>query len=451
MNLNRVLPPTVIYAISGDNDYVIHEIQGEIVTFESADSFEENKEFIIYLLDFDYKNYLSYSFKVNKIIRKIKKQYSYLYTIMITGNVQAFTEHLKKIEKVVFDENSDNLQGKGNIKESQFNKKKLSDYNYEKDNEFCDSYLEQVAKWFNIPTDNYEGYKNVIEKVEMAFCINNYVLYQNVIDKGCTKTINDYLVNKNIKGNGVFSKPFTRVYIGNEFCHNLLMDDSMLINILNICMNEGYKITIAFPYLLECRIGNIKVTVKKLNQWCLENNKKIEVLINDWGMIQLINEYNSFIPVLGRLMNKRKKDPRISWIWGSKKNKELLKINNLNCDHFIKFMEKYGIKRCEYEDHIIGNKITNLQGSLHFPYFQINTSVFCPTYAQCNKYDRHKQNLITQCPRYCEEFVFLYPEHLNMIGKGNCIFGYNNMIFIDPIHIMNYINQGIDRLVYSAI
>lgn len=61
--------------------------------------------------------------------------------------------------------------------------------------------------------------------------------------------------------------------------------------------------------------------------------------------------------------------------------------------------------------------------SLHLPFYQTNTSQYCPLYALCTTGDRGTQQLAEHCPKFCEKYALLYPEHLHMAGRYNSLFG----------------------------
>lgn len=63
------------------------------------------------------------------------------------------------------------------------------------------------------------------------------------------------------------------------------------------------------------------------------------------------------------------------------------------------------------------------KNSLHLPFYQTNTSQYCPLYALCTTGDRGTQQLAEHCPKFCEKYALLYPEHLHMAGRYNSLFG----------------------------
>jgi hypothetical protein len=130
--------------------------------------------------------------------------------------------------------------------------------------------------------------------------------------------------------------------------------------------------------------------------------------------------------------------------------KQRLGENNLNFPIYSKFLGQKGIKRYEYESYFHKNKIASGKHSMHFPFYQITTSTYCKLYSECTYFNKIKQHLVLNCPKYCEELCFLYPKHLKMIGKGNTTFGFDDTLFINSDMLKEYVDEGVDRLVLSV-
>ena len=89
---------------------------------------------------------------------------------------------------------------------------------------------------------------------------------------------------------------------------------------------------------------------------------------------------------------------------------------------------------------------------MHLPFYQTNTSQYCPLYVACTKGSRSAQMPVRECPRFCEKQAFLYPEHLRMIGRYNSLFGMNLTVLQDPETIGKmYGLRGIDRIVVNLL
>lgn len=88
---------------------------------------------------------------------------------------------------------------------------------------------------------------------------------------------------------------------------------------------------------------------------------------------------------------------------------------------------------------------------MHFPFYMTNSSQYCPLYAMCTTMDRGNQKLVKSCPKYCRDYVFLYPKHLKMIGKYNSLFGFDDTLLKDKDILEYYINNNIDRIVLNFL
>ena len=75
------------------------------------------------------------------------------------------------------------------------------------------------------------------------------------------------------------------------------------------------------------QIQETEELLQKLQQWCEKQKTKLEVEINDWAMADMLKgALPDLVPCFGRMLNKRKKDPRMPY---KKGNVELLQENNL--------------------------------------------------------------------------------------------------------------------------
>ena len=269
---------------------------------------------------------------------------------------------------------------------------------------------------------------------------------------------NDSPDNKSNIGHGL---NLNRIYVGNQFCHLLFPDEKELFMMLEKAYKESLGITIAFSYIREFMLKPIEELINRLAQWCKEKDTCIEIVINDWAMADIIAKQNAelaikkseainemrqyLIPCLGILLNKRKKDPRFPY---KKGDKSLYSQNNLNADFYRKYLQsEFGIQRYEWESCGYEQEFPQGKNSLHLPYYQTNTSQYCPLYAICKTGNRGIQYLVKECSHYCSIYRLSYPKHLNITGRFNSLFGIDKELLNHPEKIKAYANAGIDRLV----
>ena len=446
MKIRTEFPPTLVLAQMDHNDCIIHSIYEDFrIVVECTEDIQEQENMIISCYSFDDSRYLDFQFSV-LVVEKIEiHKYSAIYDVTLKGNFEECYSCIEKIYSILDRKGTNSI---GGIREFMKGEKNFCNYQYKKDQEFYDDYRKQRELWYKQIYDNKE-YDIVMKNVEMAYFFNNFNDYAKIIENGCRKTIQDNIEADGIAGKGIFRKGFERVYIGSEFCHNMLPEKEQLKKIMDICIAESYKITIAFPYLMESEIDYEEEKLAVIDNTAKENRMLIEVIINDYGMIELVKKYQNLVMIWGRLQNKRKKDPRIKYMWSDKNHMDLFKENMLNNDFYIDKLKQIGVTRFEMESFSVDNSHINGKCSIHFPFYQINTSMFCTMYAHCKNNNKLKQSQVYECPRYCENYVYIYPKHLNIIGCGNSVFGFDNKMLVSIEHLKSYIKMGIDRLVFS--
>ena len=291
----------------------------------------------------------------------------------------------------------------------------------------------------------------VVSNLELALELDNPKLYQEYLSKDKDSFFKEYW-----SGNGLAEHPFarakwTRIYLGNQFCHNLFPCETQLFSILQKAKWEDLPVTIAFTYLREEYVEQTTQLLLKLYAWCKQEKFPCEVVIHDWGMAALLKGKEDMLtPILGVLLNKRRKDPRMNYKLGFQA--DAMHENAANNAFYQKYLkEQYGIVRYEYESCGYDFVVPDGHHSIHVPYFQTNTSQYCPLFARCVNGDRGNQTLVKNCPQYCRDFVFLYPEHLRMVGRYNSLFGYDKRALEEIDFWAKIRKSNIDRMVVNLM
>lgn len=438
------IPSGLVSCIINNKEVTILKMSTESLTIRVLEKIEYIKLLKISFYNFkDYK-YKEIEIKNFTINNEDKDEFYYTYDIFIDDkdyveNVKyIFRDYSKYVNLKVFGE------------ENEFSKE-MTGYPREKDYEFYEYYNTQKKEW--ISNLNYKNFNmDVLNSIEMAITLDNDDLYEKYIDND-KESFKEYYFKKNfLENHMLFKKNIERLYIGNEFCHNLFPSINDLIKMLEKAKEESLNVTLCFTYIRECYIQKTKDIIEEVYDWCKINNFKIEIVINDWGMLKLLkSKENYFTLCLGNLLNKRKKDPRYIYKNGYEKNKELLSLNSLNNKKFREFLKDNNIERYEYESCNYKIAIPEGKHSLHFPFYMTNSSQYCPLYAMCTTMNRGNQKLVKVCPKYCREYVFLYPKHLKMIGKYNSLFAFDDTLLKDKDVLEYYINNNINRLVLNFL
>ena len=329
--------------------------------------------------------------------------------------------------------------------------RELTGYPSEMDGEHCDSLDEQRQYWFAETKENTDANIEISENIEVAMEIDRPELYTAYLEKPFLEFYHDYLRKNHLWRSGLEMRVPDRIYIGNQFCHLLFPEEHLLFAILEKAKKELTAVTLSFTYLRETLLEDTFVLLRKIDHWCDKNGLETECVINDWGMADFIKkETRHLIPCLGTLLNKRKKDPRITY---KKGDRSLYSQNGFNAGFYQEFLrDSFGIERAEWETCGYMQDIPTGKNSLHFPFYQTNTSQYCPLYAVQKEGNRGRQQFIEKCPHYCESSAFLYPKHLNMIGRYNSLFALDRDFVEGAGQLKRYADSNIiDRFVLNLL
>jgi hypothetical protein len=265
---------------------------------------------------------------------------------------------------------------------------------------------------------------------------------------------------------------YSRVYYGNEFCERLIPSLQDLKKILDYIKMRRLDFSFVSPYVTNMGLERLKV----LFEFLKAEKLNCEVIVNDWGVLNLIKQkYPELRPVLGRLLTKQKRGPRLIKLLKRKIRPRLIvnpenpsqreiiiqKSLPLDLDSYYKgsnagsvpiihnFLISQGIRRIELDNIAQGMLLKlpkdKISASVYTPYVYITTTFFCPT-AGCEEKKRalRKRN---PCRRQCQKYLFklrhkTIPKVIYL--KGNTQFYKNTRL---PIRELE--NLGVDRIVYQ--
>lgn len=436
MKLDKKIPDALILINFLDKYLKFISMDNEGIIFETAEVIDESiVNLDIYIFNFDNYRYDTYHIYNCQIVQNKCMLFSYFYKVEIERN------DYTKIEKLIDNISHSLHEIRNQVSESYSNK------------EFHENYTEQEKEWYKIkrPSENMDC-KFIDKDFELAFCINNFDKYDMFIEKGIYNSIYEILEIKGIKSRAIFQGKFNRIYIGNEFCPINFPKKEQLIKILELSVYESFEVTVCLSYIREEKLSEVTELLQYLNEWSKINDKKVEIVVNDWGVLSVLSKKNfNITPIIGRLLNKRRKDSIHRGDLYNVDIKEYYSENNYNANHFIDFLSNFNVHRFEFESCYQDIKIPKGNHSLHFPFYQLNTSQYCTLYSTCTTFNRSNQTLVKSCSKFCREICFMYPKDFNTIGYGNSIFGFDKTIFDSIEKVNEYISKGINRFVYDDI
>lgn len=334
----------------------------------------------------------------------------------------------------------------------------MTGYPAEQDAFHLESLEEQKKVWFSgigketfVTLQNgFVGSEQPGQPIELALELDRPEWYEAYLSMESAVFFDAYFRKNQIPDPPIFHPD--RLYIGNAFCPHLAPTEEELFALMDKACRESFSITLTFPFLLEENLSETQQRLHRLAEWCERKNKTVELVVNDWGTAHLATHFPVFSICLGILLNKRKKDPRMAYKLG---DRTLFEKNSVHAAFYREYLKaEFRIERYEWES--CGNtgtgKFPEGKNSMHLPFYQTNTSQYCPLYTACTKGSRSAQMPVRECPRFCEKQAFLYPEHLRMMGRYNSLFGMNLTVLQDPETIGKmYGLRGIDRIVVNLL
>jgi hypothetical protein len=256
-------------------------------------------------------------------------------------------------------------------------------------------------------------------------------------------------------------KNIDRIYFGNEFCENLIPALSSLKKTYSFAKSRHKEFTFVTPFVTNEGLKKLESLFLFLN-----DQRNIEVVFNDWGVFKLIKDkFKNLEPVLGRLLTKQRRDPRMLKIFyekpkfienfsiGKKKKTIIIpkkvpsalfehyRASVINVPSFQKYLLSQGIKRVEIDNLVwkMNLRVNKKIGiSMYLPYGYIAVSRMCGkltlTYSACRK----------ECKKY-----FLQLENGTLPVPFYCI---GNAIFYkSKIPTNKYLKElGVNRIIYQS-
>lgn len=235
------------------------------------------------------------------------------------------------------------------------------------------------------------------------------------------------------------SVDFTRMYFGQEFCEKALPTPKEIQQALTLAKKKEMKFTLVTPYVTEEGLDKVKGLLETL----VELEPHGEVVVNDWGVLQIIREsYPSLTPVLGRLLNKVLRDPRIMVYTKKSQSKqspnnvlESYRRSSLASESMAALLKEYQVRRIELDHPPQGlDERLQEQGydlSLYLPYGVITTGRICFIHSwELDEKEKFK-TFLGGCDRKCRFYWMEMSDpgqqvpkskDWSIVQKGNTVF-----------------------------
>jgi hypothetical protein len=226
---------------------------------------------------------------------------------------------------------------------------------------------------------------------------------------------------------------FTRIYFGAEFCERLIPSLDDIVQIASFAQKQALALTLMTPYVTDTGLDHLVLLFDAVR----EKGMPVEVVFNDWGVLDLLcKDYPDFVPVMGRLLNKTKRGPRIMNIVDKLPGicRNYYESSVLSVDAACDFLKQRSVYRVECDNQLQGLRLENtdqaIRKSLYIPYVFVSTTRFCLT-AGCDDTERTDYVGVDTCARQCRDYMFQLDNQVMrvpLLRKGNAMFYINENI-----------------------
>jgi len=230
-----------------------------------------------------------------------------------------------------------------------------------------------------------------------------------------------------------YTEEFSRLYFGNEFCERLLPAAEELRQALAFASQKHLRFSLVTPYATNRGLEQIERLIAEVSHHVAD----AEVVFNDWGVLHCVRqEYPGLMPVLGRLLNKSKRGPRIMNILEQTPpaTQAYYQGSNLDVPAAVRFLKALGVSRVEFDNLLQGTQLAQtdqaIHKSLYMPFAYVSTTRFCLS-ANCDNPRLRERVGVVPCGRECQKYTFSLANPvmgLPLIRKGNAVFFVNEDI-----------------------
>lgn len=253
----------------------------------------------------------------------------------------------------------------------------------------------------------------------------------------------------------------SRLYFGNEFCERLIPGAADLRRAAEAASARGLDLTFLTPYVTD---GGLERLRPALDLLAANPADGVEVVANDWGLVHLLRrDYPGLRLVLGRLMNRMLRDPRVTHYLASAPAPEeahrALRQSGVTAPVFRRFLARLGVERVEF-DHLpqgldMDFRELGIAASLYLPYGAIASGRVCMI-GSLHLPAPGKFDVESICRKECRLYTFAFEcssspyadRDQEFLEKGNTYFYYQDAgMMAAAAELVERL--GIGRIVYE--
>lgn len=230
-----------------------------------------------------------------------------------------------------------------------------------------------------------------------------------------------------------------RLHFGSEFCQYRLSSFAAVRKAAEYCWENGMEFTYATPYVHEKKFLELDSILQGLCRLTEESGKAMEIVVNDWGVYHHVrSHYPQFNLMLGRLLNKMIRDPRVASFYNqdevaaaAEAGKRVMQGTGLFSSWFGQFLQTERLSGIEFDPLLQDMDLSacpkHWHVSFHFPFGCVASGSACMVgFMEADKKDKFRGD--PSCKQQCQTAVFELKHRSNeemesrVFQKGNTAF-----------------------------
>lgn len=249
-----------------------------------------------------------------------------------------------------------------------------------------------------------------------------------------------------------------RLYFGTEFCELKIPDREALGQVFSATRELGLEFTLVTPYVTDRGLA----ALLPLFQFLANLTVDTEVVVNDWGVLKMLSgNFPKLRPVLGRLLNKMVRDPRVARSFTGEgapgESAMVFRQSGVTVGVYQSFLKSMGVERIEVDNLIQGVDLDfrqlEFEGSLYYPYACITTGRAC-LMGSLGLSAKQKFKPQLGCGQQCRDYTAIMSApgleqgDYTILHKGNTVFFHQGESLVQQ-GLDIACKSGISRLVYQ--
>ena len=255
---------------------------------------------------------------------------------------------------------------------------------------------------------------------------------------------------------------WTRLYFGHEFCERRAPAVDDVRRAYEAASSAGLAFSLLTGYVTDQGLDRLRPVLAWLAG---RDDPHIEIVANDWGVVRVVTgDHAALRPVLGRLMNRMLRDPRImpGFVGAPAPGDALAAVrqSSISAPVFRRLLARLGVERVEFDNLIQGLDMDfaglGVAASVYVPYGYVVTGRVCAI-GSLGQPASDRFHVGADCRRECQRYTITRQAsaspfdggHREYLERGNTCCYYQDRSAIASAGEMAQ-QAGISRVVYQT-